>query len=92
MWGRGWRDRHSCAGWRMSYDVDVMASVRATWQVAPWMAAQGSGVVIHIASTSGLEAGSPLGLRDVAQVITVERQEIPGNEARGRICSEHRDA
>ena len=47
------------AGWRMSYDVDVMASVRATWQVAPWMAAQGSGVVIHIASTSGLEAGSP---------------------------------
>ena len=47
------------AGWRMSYDVDVMASVRATWQVVPWMAAQRSGVVIHIASTSGLEAGSP---------------------------------
>ena len=26
------------AGWRSSFDVDVMASVRATWKVVPWMA------------------------------------------------------
>ena len=47
------------AGWQASIAVDLMASVRATWQVVPWMAADGGGVVIHIASTSGLEAGSP---------------------------------
>ena len=47
------------AGWQASYSVDVMASVRATWHVVPWMTAAGNGVVIHIASTSGLEAGSP---------------------------------
>ncbi len=46
-------------GWQMSYAIDVMASVRATWQVVPWMTEAGHGVVIHIASTSGLEAGSP---------------------------------
>jgi len=47
------------AGWKKSFDVDVMASVRATWKVVPWMTAQGGGVVLHIASTSALEAGSP---------------------------------
>jgi len=36
-----------------------MASVRATWKVVPWMTAQGGGVVLHISSTSALEAGSP---------------------------------
>ncbi|HXZ85001.1 MAG TPA: SDR family oxidoreductase [Myxococcota bacterium] len=47
------------AGWKKSFDVDVMASVRATWKVVPWMTAQGGGVVLHISSTSALEAGSP---------------------------------
>lgn len=46
-------------GWRTAFDVDVMASVRATWRVAPWIEAAGGGSVVHIASTSGLEAGSP---------------------------------
>ena len=47
------------SGWRAGFDVDVMASVRATWKVVPWMEESGGGAVIHISSTSGLEAGSP---------------------------------
>lgn len=47
------------AGWKAGFDVDMMAAVRATWKVVPWMAEAGGGSVIHISSTSGLEAGSP---------------------------------
>ncbi|HEX5111196.1 MAG TPA: SDR family NAD(P)-dependent oxidoreductase [Vicinamibacterales bacterium] len=47
------------AGWQTSINVDLMAAVRATQIVTPWMAAAGGGVIIHIASISGLEAGSP---------------------------------
>lgn len=47
------------AGWQMGFDVDVMASVRATWKVVPWMQEAKGGSVIHISSTSALEAGSP---------------------------------
>ena len=47
------------AGWRASVDVDLMAAVRATQKVVPWMTASGGGVIIHISSVSGLEAGSP---------------------------------
>jgi len=46
-------------GWQISFDVDVMATVRASWKVVPWMTAQGGGVILHISSTSALEAGSP---------------------------------
>jgi NAD(P)-dependent dehydrogenase (short-subunit alcohol dehydrogenase family) len=47
------------AGWKTSFDVDVMASVRACWKVVPWMTEQGGGVIVHVSSTSALEAGSP---------------------------------
>lgn len=47
------------SGWKAGFDVDLMASVRATWKVVPWIAESGGGSVIHISSTSGLEAGSP---------------------------------
>jgi 3-oxoacyl-[acyl-carrier protein] reductase len=46
-------------GWQSSFDIDVMAAVRATWKVIPWMSANGGGSVVHIASVSGLEAGWP---------------------------------
>jgi len=46
-------------GWRRGFDIDLMASVRAVWKVTPWLADAGGGSVVHIASTSGLEAGSP---------------------------------
>ncbi len=47
------------AGWKTGFDVDMMASVRASWKVVPWMAEAGGGSIVHISSTSGLEAGSP---------------------------------
>jgi 3-oxoacyl-[acyl-carrier protein] reductase len=47
------------AGWKASLDIDVMASVRACWKVVPWMSEQGGGSILHISSTSALEAGSP---------------------------------
>ena len=46
-------------GWAASLAVDVMAPVRATWKVVPWLEAQGGGAVIHISSISGLEASLP---------------------------------
>ncbi len=46
-------------GWRSSFDVDIMAAVRASWKVVPWMAESGGGSILHISSVSGLEAGSP---------------------------------
>ncbi len=45
--------------WQSSFDVDVMAAVRASWKVVPWMQAGGGGSIVHMASISGLEAGSP---------------------------------
>jgi 3-oxoacyl-[acyl-carrier protein] reductase len=47
------------AGWSASIDIDLMASVRATRQVVPWMTARGGGSILFISSISGLEAGSP---------------------------------
>jgi 3-oxoacyl-[acyl-carrier protein] reductase len=44
------------AAWRSSLNVDLMAAVRASWKVAPWMAAAGGGAIIHISSIAGLEA------------------------------------
>jgi 3-oxoacyl-[acyl-carrier protein] reductase len=43
------------AGWKAGFDVDMMAAVRATQQVEPWIAARGGGSIIHISSISGME-------------------------------------
>ena len=45
------------AGWEASLNVDVMATVHATTKVVPWMTEAGGGVIIHMASISGMEAG-----------------------------------
>jgi NAD(P)-dependent dehydrogenase (short-subunit alcohol dehydrogenase family) len=45
------------AGWEASFKVDIMAAVRASWKVIPWMAAGGGGTIVHISSIAGLEAG-----------------------------------
>jgi 3-oxoacyl-[acyl-carrier protein] reductase len=42
-------------GWAAGLGVDVMATVRATWKVAPWIAEAGGGAILHISSISGLE-------------------------------------
>jgi 3-oxoacyl-[acyl-carrier protein] reductase len=45
------------AGWRKAFDANIQAAVRATRAVIPHMRAQGAGVIIHIASIWGREAG-----------------------------------
>lgn len=47
------------AAWNSSLNVDLMAAVRATSKVVPWMTESGGGCIVHISSGSGLEAGSP---------------------------------
>lgn len=57
--GAGYTDDEE--GFRACLDVDLMASVRATWKVAPWMAEAGGGAIIHISSVSGLQVTSAPG-------------------------------
>jgi len=45
--------------WNSSLTVDLMAAVRASSKVVPWMTETGGGCIVHISSVSGLEAGSP---------------------------------
>jgi 3-oxoacyl-[acyl-carrier protein] reductase len=41
--------------WQSTLSVDLMAAVRASWKVTPWMGA-GGGAILHISSIAGLEA------------------------------------
>ncbi len=41
-------------GWKLSLDVDVMASVRASLAAIPYLEQNGRGCIIHISSISGL--------------------------------------
>ncbi len=45
------------AAWESTLKVDLMAAVRASWKVAPWMGDAGGGVIVHVSSIAGLEAG-----------------------------------
>ena len=45
------------AAWESTLNVDLLAAVRASSQVTPWMAGGGGGVIVHISSIAGLEAG-----------------------------------
>ncbi len=45
-------------GWYAGWSADVMASVRASWRVAPWMEASGWGAIVNLSSISALEAGN----------------------------------
>ena len=42
--------------WQSSLNVDLMAAVRASWKVTPWMSDSGGGAIVHISSIAGLEA------------------------------------
>jgi 3-oxoacyl-[acyl-carrier protein] reductase len=44
------------AAWDSMVNVDLMAAVRASWKVIPWMRENGGGVILHISSIAGLEA------------------------------------
>ena len=45
--------------WEASVNLDLMASVRATQKVIPWMVEAGGGSILFTSSISALEAGSP---------------------------------
>ena len=45
-------------GWRTSIDVDLMASVRASWAATPMLEAAGGGAIVHISSISGFGAST----------------------------------
>ena len=47
------------AAWKASFEVDLMAGVRALWKVVPWMEQAGGGSVVYVSSASGRMAGSP---------------------------------
>lgn len=42
------------AGWQSSIDVDLMASIRASWAAVPHIESRGGGAIVHISSISGL--------------------------------------
>ena len=44
------------SAWDSTLNVDLMAAVRASTQVAAWMSGAGGGAIIHISSIAGLEA------------------------------------
>ena len=44
--------------WALGFNVDMMAAVRASRQVVPWMAARGGGAIVHISSISGMEGST----------------------------------
>src|SRR5262245_44825611 len=46
--------------WMAGVNVDLLASVRATRIVTPWMATAGGGSIVHISSIAGMEGtGTP---------------------------------
>ena len=45
--------------WESSINIDIMASVKCTRKVIPWMIESGNGNILFISSISGLESGSP---------------------------------
>jgi NAD(P)-dependent dehydrogenase (short-subunit alcohol dehydrogenase family) len=47
------------AAWKSAFEVDLMAAVRATWKVVPWMEKVGGGSIVHISSISGRMGGQP---------------------------------
>ena len=47
------------AAWKVSVDIDLMATVRATQTVVPWMVEAGGGSIVTVSSVAALEAGPP---------------------------------
>jgi len=58
------------AGWQKGFDVDVMATVRATWKVVPWIVEAGGGAILNVSSIAGLKAGmsAPYGAVKAAMI------------------------
>jgi 3-oxoacyl-[acyl-carrier protein] reductase len=56
----GGRPGNEDADWQAGHDINLMAAVRASRAVTPFMRAQGGGSIIHIVSIWGREAGGGL--------------------------------
>ncbi|HVP27584.1 MAG TPA: SDR family oxidoreductase [Myxococcota bacterium] len=58
------------AGWQKGFEVDVLATVRATWKVVPWLAEAGGGAIVNVSSIAGLKAGmsTPYGAVKAAMI------------------------
>jgi 3-oxoacyl-[acyl-carrier protein] reductase len=52
--GIGFTDDEST--WQSTLNVDLMAAVRASWKVTPWMGGADGGAIVHVSSIAGLEA------------------------------------
>lgn len=46
------------AAWRANLEVDLLATVRASEQVVPWLRARGGGVILHVASIAGMKGSA----------------------------------
>lgn len=46
------------AGWKAGIDVDLMASIRASWAAIPLIAQRGGGSIIHITSIAGFKGST----------------------------------
>jgi len=42
-------------GWRKSFEVDVLGSVRASWKAAPLIAEDGGGAILHVSTISAMQ-------------------------------------
>ena len=42
-------------GWRRSFEVDVLGSVRASWKAAPMIAEDGGGAILHVSTISAVQ-------------------------------------
>ncbi len=47
------------ATWEASFNVDLLAPVRAARKIIPWMEESGGGSILFISSIAGMEAGTP---------------------------------
>ncbi|MCE2389934.1 MAG: SDR family oxidoreductase [Proteobacteria bacterium] len=47
------------SAWRTNFEVDVLAPVRASERVVPWLRERGGGAIVHLSSTAALEAPTP---------------------------------
>jgi 3-oxoacyl-[acyl-carrier protein] reductase len=56
----GGRPGDADSDWQAGHEVNLMAAVRASRAVVPYMRSQGGGVIIHIVSIWGREAGGGL--------------------------------
>jgi len=72
-------------GWERGHQVDIMATVRASWKVAPWIEEAGGGAIVHISSTAGLGGGRTVPYGAVKAALLNHAQSLALTLARKKI-------